>query len=140
VIRNAGTTDGLRAICVACALAGPAACSTAAPPDAGARTEVLAPIESAEIVIRESFPPQYAARIVSGLPSGCAAFERIDVDREDSVIEISVWNTIPTDPNLACTMIYGTMENTAELGSDYEPGRSYEAIINGETRISFGAQ
>ena len=41
-----------------------------APPATPGRIIVDAPIDDLELVIRESFPPQYAVRIVSGLPSG----------------------------------------------------------------------
>jgi hypothetical protein len=34
------------------------------------RQAILAPIEAAEVVVRESFPPQYAVRVTSRLPSG----------------------------------------------------------------------
>ena len=40
----------------------------------GPVADVRAPIEDVEVIIRESFPPQYAVRVVSGLPSGCTTF------------------------------------------------------------------
>lgn len=104
------------------------------------RRAALAPIEAAELLVRESFPPQYAVRIVSGLPSGCAEFERIDVEREGNLIRLSVWNSLPADPNVACTMIYGTAENTAELGGDFDTGRTYRVQINGRPGPLFTAQ
>jgi hypothetical protein len=107
------------------------------PASSSARREVLAPIEAAELLVRESFPPQYAVRVTSGLPSGCAVFDRIDIERAANVVELSVWNTLPADRSVACTMIYGTSVNSVDLGSHFESGRSYEVHINGEARIAF---
>lgn len=104
------------------------------------RVEVLAPIENAEIVVRESAPPQYAVRIVSGLPSGCAEFERIDTETRDESIALTVWNTMPADENVACTMIYRTTENTVELGADFASGETFTVSINDEETLSFTAQ
>lgn len=129
---------------LSCGLPVLAACSApdAVPPPSASdeRREELAPIESADIQVRESFPPQYALEIVSGLPSGCARFSRIDVARDEASIEVTVWNSVPAADDVVCTMIYGTARNTALLGSDFEPGRTYEVRINGERTVSFTAQ
>jgi hypothetical protein len=114
--------------------------SPAAPPALTARKDALAPIESADILVRESSPPQYALRIVSGLPSGCAQFSRIEVKRQDTAVDVTVWNTEPADSNVACTMIYGTAENTATLGSDFKSGQTYDVRVNGEQKTRFTAQ
>jgi hypothetical protein len=130
-----------------CALALLAACTKApprsstppqAPPAvASGRTAVPAPIETAELVVREQQSGRYAVRIRSGLPSGCAKFERIDVARDGYVVNVSVWNTIPSDATVACTMIYGIAENTAELGGDFVRGEAYALHVNGEPKLSF---
>jgi hypothetical protein len=118
---------------------GPPDTSTA-PTVATGRTAVPAPIEATEIVVRESQPPQYAVKVTSGLPSGCAKFERIDAVRDGYVVNVSVWNTLPSDQYVACTMIYGITEHTAELGSDFTRGEAYAVHVNGEPRASFTPQ
>jgi hypothetical protein len=110
------------------------------PADLAARTEALAPIETAELQVRESAPALYTVHVVSGLPNGCAEFVRIDVERADPIIEISVWNTVPADEDVVCTMIYRTVENTVELGSDFDSGQSYTVRVNHDTELSFTAQ
>jgi hypothetical protein len=127
-----------------------AGCTQAQPPEpapsqaTGAavrdRKEVLAPIESADVLIRETFPVQYALHIVSGLPSGCASFHRLEIDRRDSAIYAKVWNTVPTDPSVACTMIYGTKDNTSVLAGDFKSGKKYDVYVNGELKTTFTAQ
>jgi hypothetical protein len=99
----------------------------------------LAPIDELDLLIRESYPPQYAVRIVSGIPSGCARYDRTEVERDGNRITIEVWNRVISDPDVACTMIYGMHEQTVELGTDFEPGEEYTVIVNGE-RLSFTAQ
>jgi hypothetical protein len=112
--------------------------SAGAPPAVPAgRTAVLAPIDAVELVVRESQPPRYALRITAGLPSGCARFERVDVTRDGAIVNVSVWNTLPADAAVACTMIYGTTEHTAELGSDFQNGEAYAVHVNGERRLGF---
>ena len=125
------------------AAAGLAACDrdfgTAVALEDGRRL-VPAPIESAEIVVRESAPPEYSLRITSALPNGCARFERIAVLPNGTTLEVKVWNTLPADEKTACTMIYGTTSNTVSLGRTFEPGRTYDVRINGQSRVTFTAQ
>lgn len=109
------------------------------PGDVG-RKQVPAPIDAHDLLIRESAPPQYALQITSGLPSGCAAFDRLDVERDGTNIRVMVWNTMPDSDNVACTMIYGMMDHTVELGTDFEPGTEYTININGEVTLKFVAQ
>jgi len=111
---------------------------TASP--AADRKEVLAPIESAEIKVRESSPPQYTLHVVSGLPSGCARFSRIDVQRQGTTIDVKVLNSVPADDNVMCTMLYGTARNSAPLGSGFRSGTTYEVRVNNQRTILFTAQ
>jgi hypothetical protein len=109
-------------------------------PVGGERIEVEASVESLEIVVLESFPVQYRAAIVSGLPSGCALFERYEVDRDDGAtdIHITVWNTIP-EGDVACTAIYGYHEGSVDLGTDFESGVEY-TVAAGDQTATFVAQ
>ena len=109
----------------------------ATPP--GATTRVLAPIDAAEMIVRESFPPQYAVRVVSGLPSGCHTFDGAEVTRNGTEIAIAVWNRVPSDARIACTAIYGTHEEIVELGSDFRSGVVYHVAVN-DLALTFTAQ
>lgn len=105
------------------------------------RVEVLAPIEDAELEVGESAPPQHAVRVVSGLPSGCAELERIDVERDGADIEVTVWNTVPADEEeVACTAIYRSTDNTVALGGDFEAGTRYSVTVNRDVTLSFTAR
>jgi len=120
----------------------PPSTATVAPVDPGYPTvEELAPIESIDILVMESFPPQYAVQIVSGLPSGCAAFLRAEVvERSGTTIRIEVVNRMPAPhASIACTMIYGTHESNVMLGSDFESGETYTVEVN-DKATEFTAQ
>ena len=109
------------------------------PDDSDARVEVLAPIEDAQLTIAESFPPQYFVQVTSGQPNGCARFARYEVARDGTAIEITVYNTIPADPNVICTLVYSTTESNVALGSDFVPGQTYDVRVN-DLKLTFTAQ
>ena len=109
-------------------------------PEPGFRqVNALAPIEDVQVNIAESFPVQVFVVVSSGLPSGCAEFDRIDVERMDSSqINLTVWNLVPA-PNelIACTAIYGVTQNTVALGSDFESGVEQVVVVNGVVGVAF---
>lgn len=106
------------------------------PPD---RTVVKAPIDGADVRILESHPPQYVLNIQAGLPSGCAEEYGYKVTRVGNFIDVTVLNTMPSDPNTPCTMIYGNYELNINLGSDFESGQVYTAQVN-DRLVTFVAQ
>jgi hypothetical protein len=95
---------------------------------------VLAPIESVEVTVAESFPPQYFVQIISGLPNGCAVFEEVTTERDGETVRITVWNSMPvSDEPIACTMIYGFVEHNVALGSDFTSQQRYTIEVNDAT-------
>lgn len=105
-----------------------------------ARDIVVAPIDELELIIRESFPPQYAVRILSGVPDGCTEFNEAKLtQRTGNTVEIEVTNTHPSDPTIACTAIYGTHESIVELGTDFASGAEYVVKVN-DKELRFTAQ
>lgn len=113
------------------------ACSDGdAEPDA---ERVLAPIDSVNVRVAESAPPQYFLDVASGLPSGCATFDRYDLERTGDTITVTVWNLDATPEDGACTAIYGTVEHHIALGTDFQSGTTYTAHVNDVTQ-TFVAQ
>ncbi|MDA0271480.1 MAG: hypothetical protein O2798_11030 [Chloroflexi bacterium] len=104
----------------------------------GRRLEV-APIDGLDVLVLESAPPQYMAAVQYGLPSGCAQYAGTEVQRNGDVITITVWNTQPSDENVACTMIYGMGEENVNLGSDFQSGTTY-TVKAGDREVTFTAQ
>lgn len=91
----------------------------------GNRIVVDAPIDDAELITRESFPPQYAVRVVVGIVDGCHAFNAVEAERAGATITIKATATMLDGADLACTQIYGTHEATVELGSDFDKDVEY---------------
>ena len=103
--------------------------------------KVPAPIESVDIAVAESYPPQYFVHIVSGLPNGCVEFYGYEETRSGDTINITVTNLEPgpSSPAMACAAIYLTQETSVALGKDFEPGATYTVIVNDVTK-TFDAQ
>ncbi|MEX2247728.1 MAG: hypothetical protein WEC75_13705 [Dehalococcoidia bacterium] len=100
---------------------------------------VAAPIDDLELIIRESFPPQYAARVVSGIPDGCHSFDAVKMERSGEVFEIVVTNLRGGGEDAVCTQIYGTHEEIVELGSDLTAGTTYTVRAN-DRELTFIAE
>jgi hypothetical protein len=114
--------------------------ATPSPTPGAERTVVPAPIDKLDLIVRESAPPQYAVRVLSGLPSGCARFNEVRITgRSGTTITIEVTNTMPADNTIACTAIYGTHEAIVELGTDFVPGTEYLVRVN-DKELRFTAQ
>ena len=102
--------------------------------------KVLAPIESVQIVVAESWPPQYFVHVVAGLPNGCVKFHGYEETRSGNVITITVTNLEPApSETVACAAIYLTYEFSVPLGTDFVSGETYTVHVNDVTE-SFVAQ
>lgn len=100
--------------------------------------EALAPIESVQIFTLESYPEQFVVQVISGLPSGCATFDRPDVTRNGTVVNIDVYNMVPAPGELiACTAMYGIHDENVRLGSDFERGTEFTVVVNGTKQGTF---
>ena len=104
-----------------------------------ALVQVPAPIESVELLILETFPVRYNLEVVSGLPDACFTFAGYRTTRDGDVIRAEVVNWKPADSGVACAAVYTTVKTTISLGSDFDPGRTYIADVNG-TVLTFQAQ
>ena len=101
------------------------------------------PVESAEIMVLESAPPQYQLRVVSGLPkgSGCSQFNGYEIRRTTSnEIEVAITHHEVADRMVICTTDFPIVETNIPLGSDFESGEKYTIRVNSDTVTSFVAQ
>lgn len=96
------------------------------------RHTVAAPIDSLDVVIRESNPPQVTLKVKAGLPGGCAQKDSHSVTRSGSTFTVSVLNSMPTG-NPICTMIYGQYDLDIDLGRDLVVGTTYTVHVNDKT-------
>lgn len=111
------------------------------PPEEPETVVVPAPIDGAVVVAPATPDGEYTLHITSGLPSGCAQFDEIRVERDGNRFVVDVTNLMP-NPNqpIACTAIYGFHESEVPLGSGLTAGEAYTVRINGGLAISFTAQ
>ncbi len=102
--------------------------------------ESPAPIDRVEVVVAESFPPQYFLLVESGLPNGCVEFERYEVARDGDTVRVTLVNLEPAG-SVPCTEEYRTVENNILLGSDFVPGTTYTVMVNdvSETFVTQGS-
>ena len=89
-----------------------------------------APIEDIDVDASSADPPRYTLTIVAGLPNGCTEPDDYNVSRDGRVIEVEVLNRIDSDSH--CTQQYGTYELEIDLGTNFQSGRQYTVVVNGE--------
>ena len=98
------------------------------PPD---MVKVPAIIESAEIYVAESFPPQYFVHVVAGLLNACVEFYGYETTHDGNQIHVSVTNLEPAPTaEVACAQIYRTHEFGVALGTDFESGETISVTVN----------
>ena len=98
-----------------------------------------APIDGLEIDVTEGFPREYALVIRSGLPNSCVTFGDYAMVRGGTfgeAIRVEVNNLVPTDPDIVCAQVYGTVETRVPLGSDFDIGLTYTVDVN-DMRLTF---
>ncbi len=102
--------------------------------------KVPAPVESVEIHVAESFPPQYFVEVVSGLPNGCAQFYGYEESRAGNTIDITISNLVPApSQQVACTEEFRTHRTSIPLGSEFQSKETYTLKVN-DTTETFVAQ
>jgi hypothetical protein len=101
---------------------------------------VLAPIEEVQLNIAESVPLQYSIHAVYGLPSGCADPGGYTLTRDGDRVLVLLYNQVPSDPDIACTLIYRTDELEIPLGSDFDANTTYQIDVNGNALRFQGEQ
>ncbi len=99
-------------------------------PGGGNTTLVPAPIESVQIIVAESHPPQYFVLVTSVETDSCHKFAGYDVEREGARIVINVWNEKPADTNIACAQVITEVETSVPLGQDFDSGETYTVTVN----------
>jgi inhibitor of cysteine peptidase len=86
-------------------------------------------VDSADILVMESFPPQFSLHIQGALPTPCHQL-RVEVAAPDSqnLIQVSVYSVV--DPAVICTQVLAPFDVTVPL-QGYSTG-TYTVIVNGK--------
>ena len=101
------------------------------------------PIESWEVEILKSSPPQYQLRVVSGMPTGssCSQFNGFEIRRiAPQRLEVLITHHVVADSSARCTRDYPIVETVIPLGSDFDSGMEYAVSVNSESEMTFTAQ
>ena len=100
------------------------------------------PIETVEVVVSDSEPPQYTLNVVSRLPrgSGCSAFNGYDIARRfPQMIEVTVTHVEVAEDLVPCTLDLPVASTEIPLGSEFTPGDTYLVVVNGDATETFVA-
>lgn len=84
-------------------------------------------IESAEVLVLESFPPQLMLNVKGSQPDGCDYPVQIEQNQEGKTITVHIFRELPMD--IMCPMILREYEASIPLGS-LDPGE-YKIDVNG---------
>jgi hypothetical protein len=86
-------------------------------------------VDGVDILVMESFPPQYSLHIQGTLPTPCHQL-RVEIAPPDSQmnIQISVYSVV--DPSAICTQVLAPFDVTAPLQS-LSTGK-YTVVVNGQ--------
>jgi hypothetical protein len=90
-------------------------------------TPVDVVIESAEVLILESFPPQLSLQIVGYHPDSCEFPVIVEQTVEENTITVHIYRELP--PNVRCASAIVPYEENLNLGS-FDPG-TYTIDVNG---------
>ncbi|MFB3120116.1 MAG: hypothetical protein ACE1Y2_06265 [Stenotrophomonas maltophilia] len=109
-------------------------------PEGGNKVVKESPVESVELVILESFPPQYRIKVVSTMSgSSCSQFNGYDVSRPFSNnIQVKVTYLLPAG-DVICTRDIAYAETDIPLGSNFVSKEEYTVMVNQVTE-TFVAQ
>ena len=112
--------------------------------ESGKMVVKTSPIESVELIILESFPPQYRLAVTSTLPMGssCSRFDGYSVARRSAnTIHVTVTHLeIAPGTLAACTADLPIVTTNVSLGSEFTSGETYTIIVNEEVTEIFVAQ
>ncbi len=128
-----GTALTLLLILVACgSRTTPAPASTPAP--AMSTIVVPAPIKSVVgIDVGFTNPPGSSLILVSRLRNSCESFHEYSLAHDGDIFRVEVTNLRQVVPDLECPMQYETVTTRISLAGDFQAGRTYTVMVNGES-------
>lgn len=86
-------------------------------------------IDSTEIIVAESFPPQFFLRVTGSLPDPCHQLRAsISIPDSQSRVVVDVYSL--ADPTTACIAVLQPLDVSVPLGS--LPAGKYEVWVNGQ--------
>jgi hypothetical protein len=88
----------------------------------------LLQVDSVEVVIRESFPPQISAMVRGTLPDSCTQVGEIAQTKSGNAVEVTIQTV--RDPLALCAQALVPVEVAVDLEGDF-PAGDYTVTVNG---------
>lgn len=85
-------------------------------------------VDSAQIVVAESFPPQFFLRLAGSLPTPCHALRVAVSPPAANRVDVDVYSL--TDPDAVCAQVLEPFDASIRLGTF--PAGKYEVWVNGQ--------
>ena len=98
--------------------------------NANGMTEVLAPINSVEVIATDGLPKQYMLAVVSGV---CGLADGHEISHEGDTIVVKVVNLMPTGLQCPDGPLLALHKAWIPLGSNLKAGVTYRAAVNDVT-------
>ena len=86
-------------------------------------------VDETQLLVMESFPPQYLLQVSGSLPTPCHSV-RASISEPNAQNQINVEVFSLVDPNLTCVQVLEPFQTGINLGS--LPQGSYTVLLNGE--------
>ena len=86
-------------------------------------------VDETQLLVMESFPPQYLLQVSGSLPTPCHSV-RASISEPDAQNQINVEVFSLVDPSVACVQVLEPFQTGINLGSF--PQGSYTVLLNGE--------
>jgi hypothetical protein len=100
--------------------------STQEPPQGGAVF-----IDSADLLIMESYPVQISLQISGNLPTPCHSFHsEVAAPDDENRIQVTVWSE--ADPAAMCAQVLEPFEEGVSIPMTGQPDGTYSVWLNGE--------
>ena len=102
------------------------------PTEVGGEGEAIikeAPVDSVELLLMESFPPQLRALVRGDLPDGCTEISHSEQTREGNVIRVDLFTRRPADA--ICTQALVRYEESIPVEILGLPAGDYGVSVNG---------
>ena len=85
-------------------------------------------VESVEVLVQETDPPQASARVRGVIGDGCSSLHSVEQERSGNTVVLTILRQRPA--NAMCTQIARLYDDTIPLEGTFPPGR-YVLRVNG---------
>jgi hypothetical protein len=104
--------------------------NSASPTGEGAMSTVKLQVQTVDVLIAESFPPQISAHVTAIIPDSCTKAREPEISRDGSTITVTLTGERPE--GVLCAQVISTYDKSIPLGT-LNPGH-YTLHVNNVTK------